>query len=684
MREFLPVPLRPVPPYVGANPAPGIFLSNPAMSNSSSASSRRRSPWLIAGLLSGVLTGGTGAAPLNVVLILADDLGWADTTLYGHTKLYQTPNLERLARRGLMFTRAYSASPLCSPTRASILTGLSPARLGLTTPNCHLPQVVLQATAGKKAPPGSKAIPPEPVTRLNTAYQTLGETLKAAGYATGHFGKWHLGPEPYSPLQQGFEIDLPHTAGPGPAGSFVAPWKFKDFDPDPGIPDQHIEDRMAKEASAFMEKNRDRPFFLNYWMFSVHAPFDAKKSLIEKYQRLVKPGGPQRSPVYAAMVESMDDAVGTLLDTLDRLKLTEKTMIVFYSDNGGNMYNDVGGTTATSNAPLRGGKATVYEGGLRVPCVVSAPGITAPGSRSDAVIQSTDLSPTVLDCLQVPAPAGTAFDGISILPALKGRPLPREAIFTYFPHDPPVPDWVPPSVVVHQGDWKLMRLFFQGEGGAHRYQLFNLDQDLGERNNLAAQEPARVKQMDALIERFLVDHKVVRPVPNPAFDPAKYRPQEEGLNRTREGKAAKSPAKTAAAPAAPVDPGADPKLKGWRVRGGTVEVAGGIVKLSGNSPSTFLGYPAGGLEGPVVVEFHARAAAAGGGKLEWLRHPEAVADARSVAFQLPAGTWETVRLELPVEGPVGVLRLHLPAAEQPVELDWIQFKGGNGQRRMDF
>ena len=166
--------------------------------------------------------------------------------------------------------------------------------------------------------------------------------MKDAGYATGHFGKWHLGPEPYSPLQQGFDVDVPHWPGPGPAGSYVAPWKFKDFDADPGEPQQHIEDRMAKEAVAFMEKHKDRPFFLNYWMFSVHAPFDAKKALIEKYRGRVNPADPQRCPTYAAMVESMDDAVGTLLDTLDRLGIADRTMIVFFSDNGGNMYNDSG------------------------------------------------------------------------------------------------------------------------------------------------------------------------------------------------------------------------------------------------------------------------------------------------------------------------------------------------------
>ena len=480
----------------------------------------------------------------NVVFILADDLGWADTTLFGHTSFYRTPNVERLARRGMTFTHAYSASPLCSPTRSSILTGLSPARTGITAPNCHLPRVVLQATPGDKAGPGSKAVLPDPVTRLDTTYVTLAEALKDAGYATGHFGKWHLGAEPYSPLQQGFDVDVPHWPGPGPAGSYVAPWKFPDFDHDPGVPDQHIEDRMAKEAVAFLEEHRDGPFFLNYWMFSVHAPFDAKRSLIEEHRARVDPSDPQRSPTYAAMVESMDDAVGTLLDALDRLGIAGRTLIVFFSDNGGNMYNEVDGTTPTSNAPLRGGKATVFEGGIRVPCIVSLPGTVAPGSRSDAVVQSSDFYPTILDLLAIEPRPGQEFDGISVVPALRGKALEREAIFTYFPHNPPVPDWLPPSVVVHRGDWKLIRLFLQGENGAHRWQLFHLGDDLGETNDLASREPDRVKQMDALLEAFLDETKAVQPVPNPDFDPARYHPEEEGVQRPKPEAKAKTKAKT--------------------------------------------------------------------------------------------------------------------------------------------
>jgi arylsulfatase A-like enzyme len=494
----------------------------------------------------------------NIIFILADDLGWSDTTLFGATKLYQTPNVERLAKRGVTFTQAYSASPLCSPTRSAILTGLSPARTGITMPHCHDAEVLLQAVPGKKAAPDQKVIQPLTVTRLQTNYYTLSKSLKAAGYATGHFGKWHLGQEPYSPLQQGFDVDVPHWPGPGPAGSYVAPWKFKDFDADPGEPNQHLEDRMAKEAVAFMERHQDKPFYLNYWMFSVHAPFDAKKALIEKYRARVNPSDPQRSPTYAAMVESMDDAIGTLLDTLDRLKLADRTIIIFTADNGGNMYDRVDGTTPTSNAPLRGGKATMFEGGTRVPCVVVWPGITTAGTRSSAIVQSEDYYPTLLSGLGLKPAPDQKFDGASILPALKGEPLDGKTVFQYFPHDPGVPDWLPPAVSVHRGDWKLIRIFQGGEKGAHRHLLFNLRDDLSEKEDLAARKPELVSELDALIEKFLADTKAVVPVVNPAFDPAKYHPELEGRQNNQAPPKSKAAAKTTA------KDDNDPALQGWK------------------------------------------------------------------------------------------------------------------------
>ena len=318
----------------------------------------------------------------------------------------------------------------------------------------------------------------------------------------------------------------------------MAPWKYKDFDPDPDVPDQHIEDRMASEAVAWMKKNKDRPFFLNYWMFSVHAPFDAKAKLIEKYRKSVDPADAQRCPTYAAMVESMDDAVGTLLDALDRLGIADNTIIVFTSDNGGNIHTRVGNDRPTSNRPLRGGKATIFEGGIRVPCVIAWPGITKPGSRSDAIIQSEDFHPTFARSLGIKT--DQPFDGIDITPALRGGALDREAVFQYFPHSPPVPDWLPPAVAVRSGDMKLIRLFHQGENGAHSHRLYDLSKDPGEANDLSTQQPDLVLDLDEKIEAFLRDTEAALPLRNPNFDPSKYDPGKIGI---QQGKKAKPPAK---------------------------------------------------------------------------------------------------------------------------------------------
>ncbi len=627
-----------------------------------------------------VLHGADVPAKPNVLFILSDDLGWSDTTLYGTTRFYRTPNIERLAKRGMTFTRAYSASPLCSPTRSAILTGLSPARTGITAPNCHLPEVVLKASADAKATPESKATACRSVTRLDTNYFTLAKSLKQAGYATGHFGKWHLGPEPYSPLQHGFDVDVPHHPGPGPAGSYVAPWKFKDFDADPDEPSQHIEDRMAKEAVAWMEKNKNRPFYLNYWMFSVHAPFDAKKALIEKHRSRVNSSDPQRSPTYAAMVESMDAAVGTLLDALERLGLADKTIIVFTSDNGGNMYNETDGTTPTSNTPLRGGKATMFEGGTRVPCVVAWPSVTRPGSRSDAMIQSEDYYPTLLAGLGLAPAAGQRFDGTSFLPALKGEPFERGAIFQYFPHNPAVPDWLPPSVSVHRGDWKLIRIFHGGINGTHRHLLYHLRDDLGEKRNLSAQRPELVHELDALIEKFLADTSAVSPLLNPAFDPAKYRPEDEGKSKPRQNTQAARSASVKA------DSGDNPQMQGWKTRACTAVVKDGIATITGSGAEPFLGFAPGKLEPGTRLRLRLKCNG-GSGRVAWLPAANArPADApKPTEFSLKAGAWTEISAAIPAPGnKVGIIRLFLPVQDSSVQLDWIELTSGGQTRRWDF
>ena len=547
----------------------------------------------------------------NVVFILADDLGWSDTTLFGNTRFYKTPNIERLAERGMTFTRAYSASPLCSPTRASILTGLSPARHGITSPSCHLPTVTLKATPKSTGPPDAKATVLTSVSRLDRKYETLAETLKDNGYATGHFGKWHLGAEPYSPLQHGFDVDVPHHPGPGPVGSYVAPWNFKDCDHDPDIPDEHIEDRMAKEAVAFMERHRDKPFFLNYWMFSVHAPFDAKRSLIDKYRKQVDKTNPQRSPTYAAMIESMDDAVGTLLDTLDRLNISDNTIIMFASDNGGNMYNQVDGTSPTSNAPLRGGKATMWEGGVRGPAIVVYPEHVEAGTRSKEMIQSCDFYPTLLQLTGIESEQ--SFDGISIVPALHGGTLQRETIFTYFPHQTRVPDWLPPAVSVHSGDWKLIR-FFHGESpGKHSYKLFNLESDIGEQINLAADKPTQVQELDMLISEFLKETNAVVPLPNPRFDPATYDPKMIGKAKLKStGRPQRSDSKKPQLKAKPV--------AGWQ-SGGTCLVAlkdgSLIVTSSGGDPHLSFKLPTEVTQEELILKLTISSDSRGSGHIFW-------------------------------------------------------------------
>ncbi|APZ92942.1 Arylsulfatase [Fuerstiella marisgermanici] len=613
------------------------------------------------------------AAPAkpNIVFILADDLGWSDTTLFGTTKFYKTPNIERLAKRGMTFTRAYSSSPLCSPTRASILTGLSPARTGITTPNCHLPQVILKAATTPSGPANHKATFAASVSRLDTKYYTLAEMLKDNGYATGHFGKWHLGPAPYSPLEHGFNVDVPHWPGPGPAGSYVAPWKYPDFDAN--TPDEHIEDRMAEEAVAFMEQHTAKPFFLNYWMFSVHAPFDAKKDLIAQYRKKVDPNDPQRSPTYAAMIESMDDAVGTLLDTLDRLNIADNTIIVFASDNGGNMYNEVDGTTATSNHPLRGGKANMYEGGIRGPAIVAYPGMVEAGSRSDEVIQSSDFYPTLLEMLSIQPQPNQSFDGISIMPALEGKSLDRDAIFTYFPHSPPIPEWLPPSVSVHRGTWKLIRIFYGGDDGQHRYKLFDLQNDIGEQHNLASKRPDLVMELDALIDGFLSDTNAVLPLPNPKFNAATYQPELEGKAQLK-GESSSPKKQRRAKPVA-----------GWRPKGTTKLWTNNgllVVTSTGGDPHITARLPKATAAKRLVLHFTMSSDSSGPGQIFWQEqgvNPPFTA-ARSKRFDVQHDRkMHTYSVPLPAQQPVLAVRIDPSSAVGTIKISTVTLKTAGGK-----
>jgi arylsulfatase A-like enzyme len=384
--------------------------------------------------------------------------------------------------------------------------------------------VRLEATLDKRGRPAEKALTPVSATRLKTTYPTLAKTFRAAGYATGHFGKWHLGHEPYSAREHGFDMDVPHFPGPGPAGSYLAPWKFAAHLRFQGQSGEHIEDRMAREAVAFLRSNKDRPFFLNYWAFSVHGPWDAKPELVRAYRGKSAPDSPQRNPVYAAMVHSLDNAVGTLMAALEELQIANRTIVVFFSDNGGVHWLDERMKTQfglesppTSNAPLRGGKATLYEGGTRVPCIVLWPGRSKADMQTDALLSSVDWAPTLLEMAGVDAAPMQPLDGVSQVPAILGKGVPRDTVYCYFPLYTPATGNLP-GVWVRRGDHKLIRFFFDNPDQTDRFELYNLSRDIGERRNLADQMPEKVREMNLLIDEHLKQIKPLLPQPNPAYE----------------------------------------------------------------------------------------------------------------------------------------------------------------------
>jgi len=476
--------------------------------------------------------------PPNIVFIMADDLGWMDTGVYG-SSFYQTPNIDRLAERGMRFTEAYSANPLCSPTRSSILSGNYPTRVGMTGPWAHHGTAIFDHIMPAAAHPSDPFIQQAgPAgsgggTRMDLPFYTYAEALKDAGYRTAHFGKWHVGPYPYSAREQGFDVDLPEWHGPGPAGAFIAPWAWRHWDA--GEPGEHIEDRMAKEAIRFMQDNREGPFLINYWAFSVHSPYDSKRDVkAEKLDhfipRAIEMAGanyPQHNAVMGGMVATFDKNVGRLMDALDDLGISDNTIIILFSDNGGviaeprESYNHpepVG--PITSNHPLRSGKASIYEGGVRVPFIVSWPGVTEPNSVSDQLTMSMDLYPTMLEMAGVEMFPGLPMDGVSLVPALKGEPFDRGPLFVHFPHGGKLWEGFQPSTSVREGDWKLIRFYHDTADQSHRLELYNLREDIGETNNLAAQQPDKLAHLSRLIDDWLIETEATVPRANPNFSPA--------------------------------------------------------------------------------------------------------------------------------------------------------------------
>ncbi len=425
---------------------------------------------------------GAGEA-VNVLLIVADDLGWADLGCYGNG-FHRTPALDRLAREGVRFTQAYAACPVCSPTRAAMLTGKYPARLHLTD---WLP--------GRSDMPSQRLLRPLFRQELPLEETTLAERLRAAGYATAAIGKWHLGGPGFEPQRQGFDLNVAGDSTGSPR-SYFAPFerngKFM-----PGLEQapagEYLTDRLTAEAESFIEQHRDKPFFLYLAHYAVHIPLKAKLELVSKYKALAKPASPRNNPQYAAMLESLDDSVGRVLKKIETLNLTERTVIVFTSDNGGLATLEGPDTPATSNAPLREGKGYLYEGGLRVPLLVKWPGGAKPGTVCDVPVCSIDLVPTISEVIHHPA-AKNEIDGTSFVPLLsQSGDIATRPLFWHYPHYSN--QGGRPGGAIREGDYKLIEFYETG-----RRELFDLKNDPGESMNLIDRLP---ETADALAARLL-------------------------------------------------------------------------------------------------------------------------------------------------------------------------------------
>ncbi|MGC8744268.1 MAG: sulfatase [Verrucomicrobiia bacterium] len=428
----------------------------------------------------------------NFVFILADDLGWTDLGCMG-SPVYQTPNIDALARGGMRFTQAYSACTVCSPTRASILTGQYSARLHLTD------------WIKGHARPYAKLKIPDWTMYLSTNVVNIAKVLKSAGYTCASIGKWHLGGEEYYPEKEGFDINI-GGCDKGQPPSYFSPYKIPTLTDGPK--GEYLTDREAQEAVNFIKNNKDKPFFLYLAHHAVHTPLMAKSNLVEKYKAITKTNSVHKNATYAAMIESMDASVGAVMKCLRELNLEEKTIVIFTSDNGGLL-------NVTTNIGLRAGKGSSYEGGVRVPLIVYWKNVVKPGSICDEPVISVDYFPTILEIAGLKAPQNHIVDGESIVPLLKqtGK-LRRENIFWHYPHYHP--GGATPYSAVRSGNFKLIEFFEDS-----RLELYDLAADPSEKNNIANKNPELTRKLHELLKEWRKKVGAQLPTPNPDYAPEK-------------------------------------------------------------------------------------------------------------------------------------------------------------------
>ncbi len=477
------------------------------------------------------------AKPLNVVFFLVDDLGYMDVSPNNPETFYETPNIQALAKSGMRFTDAYAACPVCSPTRSSILTGQYPARTHNTdyfgAPNAFstLPENYDPAKDGKFGKSDKRPVRPAPYhDQLAADHTTLAEALKGHGYSTFFAGKWHLGPKGSWPTDHGFDINMGGRGHGGPYGGkkYFSPYGNENLSDGPD--GEHLPDRLATETVKFIADHKDKPFLAYLSFYSVHTPLMGRPDLVEKYKQKAKDLGlkpnfaeefprqnrtVQEHAIYAAMVEAMDLAVGKVLAALEENGLTDNTLVIFFSDNGGLSTSE---GSPTSNLPLRAGKGWLYEGGIREPLLVRWPGVTKPGSTCHTPLISTDFFPTILEATGLPALPKQHLDGTSFASLLKDPSADLKtdrALYWDYPH------WGnqggTPGAALREGDWKLIAFdYLKGS------ELYNLADDPGEQHNLAEKEPERLKAMQAKLEALRTSTGAFRTSPNPDFDPTKF------------------------------------------------------------------------------------------------------------------------------------------------------------------
>ena len=440
----------------------------------------------------------------NIVLIMADDLGWSDLGCYGND-FVETPAIDRLARTGMRFTNFYAAGAVCSPTRCAVQSGQNQARIGITA---HIPGH-WRPFERVQTPLTTMALPLDTVT--------VAETLKSVGYRTGYIGKWHLGDSPqHQPANQGYDYSAV-VSGPFLPGRFRVTRGDQSVKP---RPEQFRTDFEAQLAEGFIDRQRDDPYFLMVSPYAVHIPLASRWELVEKYRRkAAATGRTLPHPVYAAMIEELDDLVERVAAAIERRGETNRTMIIFTSDNGGLYrrydYQPEADDDVTSNAPLRGEKGQLYEGGIRVPLIVSYPPLVPAGTTSDAVSISYDFHPTLAAITKAKLPENQTIDGISLLPVLRSpaASLERTAIHFHFPHY----HHHRPASAIREGDWKLIE-YLDNTG---EVELFNLAEDLGENQNLAGEKRGRVADLKQKLTSWRTEVGGRLPIINPFFDPAK-------------------------------------------------------------------------------------------------------------------------------------------------------------------